>query len=329
MQQATYQQYRKQTKQQPRVMAIGTFDGVHYGHRQLIDAARQRAEQLHGELVVLTFWPPPALFLDEGRKPQLLTTRKEKAVLLSETGVDTLITAEFNDKLAHLSPADFCRQVLTDDLFVDWAYVGFDFTFGHRGLGKAEDLRTLGQQCGFDVCVLDPVMLSGRQVSSTLIRRLVEKGAVKQAARLLQRPYRLRGEVIRGAQRGSTLGFPTANLTYCSHKVQPKAGVYQLQVHAPDEGLRSAMAVGHTGGSPTFAPECTPRNRLEVHIINFRGRLYRAELTCDFLQWIRPNFRFDSQKELAQQIKRDIEAVMNSDAYPQQIRAEAVDSRSQ
>ena len=322
MKRKTYREFSREKKRKPRIAAIGTFDGVHYGHQTLIGKARKKAESVGAELIVLTFWPPPAVYLgpEDSQRDDLLTEQDEKAEYLQQLEVDVLVTARFDSHLAKLTPQQFCQQILVQELGLDWVFVGFDFSFGYQGRGTPEKLCALGDELGFRVEVLPPVQLNNTSVSSTLIRRYIRKGEVDAAAQMLKRPYRLDGQVRPGAKRGKELGFPTANIVFSADKVTPKAGVYSVRATVLEKDVKCRPGVAHLGGSPTFSSGDDSVDLVEVHIIGFDGMLYGAQLQCHLIRWLRGNRHFHCLEELSRQIRRDIDKVNKEKQFPPDLR---------
>ncbi|MFO7941356.1 MAG: riboflavin biosynthesis protein RibF [Bacillota bacterium] len=299
-------QFARIRGKKPRVVAVGSFDGVHLAHRRLILLARERAKAIDGELVVLTFWPLPGIALGRRGSPRILTSPAKRAEILADLEVDSLVTMHFDDDLAGMEPGSFVREVLVNELGVDEICVGFNFTFGREGSGDATTLKKFGEELGFAVHVLAPVQVRGHRVSSTNIRRLIAGGRVDEAAVLLGRPYAMEGKVVRGQGRGRCLGFPTANVWTRADLIPPAAGVYAVKAVSEDLDL-DAPGVANVGGSPTFHEESGPEGFLEVHIPGFRGELYGRRLSVEFSRWIRPARDFRDLDELKRQIARDVE----------------------
>ncbi len=298
-------------KKVTRFAAIGAFDGLHIGHRQLIRAAGHHAKEMDGELLVVTFWPPPQLVMSPGRHPSLLQTRRQKERELCRLGVDVLITLPFEHSLARMSPRQFARNVLVQALQLDWVYVGFNFKFGDGGKGDVQTLRELGAEMGFSVEVFPPVRSGGEPISSTRIRRLLRTGKVIPVRELLGRRYQVEGEVIRGRGRGSEeIGYPTANVVVNERLLLPAAGVYSGSAETDGEAY---SAVINVGGSPTFGSCDSPP--VEVHLIGFQGRLYGKSLQLHFQRRLRDLQKFECPGELARQIEVDIRRATSHGPY--------------
>lgn len=293
-----------------RFVALGVFDGVHVGHRTILSAMVKGARKAGVASAVVTFEPHPDGVIRGGGGPPLLTPWKEKEQMVLESGVDEMVTLTFSPALARLSAHAFLEDILLPRLGPAEVFVGYNFTFGHKGAGDADLLREEGSRLGFKVHVVPPVTIGGEVVSSTLIRRRLGDGDVQWAARALGRPYRVYGTVTAGDGRGSSLGYPTANVTMPPEKCRPGRGVYAVSVGIPDKEQATYVGVANVGRRPTFAgtvPE-DAGDRLEVHALNFEGDLYDKEVRVGFIQRLRGEVAFPSVAELKRQIARDVEA---------------------
>jgi len=283
-------------------LTIGAFDGVHLGHRALVEPFAEAAHAAGAPAVALTFFPHPSVVLHKQRTPFYLSTPEEKAELLGALGVDVVITHPFNRRVAAMSAREFVRRLKTH-LGLRMLWVGYDFALGRNREGDIPTLRRLGREMGFEVRVVDAVRVEGEIVSSSRIRALLAAGEVEAANRLLGRPYRVSGRVVRGDGRGRALGFPTANLRLWARRMVPGAGVYVARAF-----LASGEAYGavvNIGVRPTF--EVHPRApRVEAHLLGFAGDLYGQCLTLEFWQRLRGERRFPSPEALAEQIRRDV-----------------------
>lgn len=284
------------------VLSLGNFDGVHLGHRRLIRELVRIAEEVDATPVVFTFDPHPAAVLSPNHAPPLLLTREAKERFLELLGVQVLLCVPFTVELARLSPEDFVRQVLCRELAVREVIVGYNFTFGHRGAGKAGDLQRYGARYGFGVHIVPPVEIEGQVVSSTLIRNLLGTGDVERARRYLGYSPFVEGRVITGDQRGRVLGFPTANVAVPENLLLPANGVYAVRVRIGDDVF---WGVANVGTRPTFVAD-RQRPGVEVHVLDFTGDLYGRSIKVMFVQRLRSERRFKDPAELVLQIHRDI-----------------------
>jgi riboflavin kinase/FMN adenylyltransferase len=276
----------------PRKLAVGEFDGVHAGHREVIRGADS----------VLTFEPHPRTVVAPQSAPKLLTTLEQKTDLIAALGVDELIVIPFDGARAAQSAQDFIDSELVARLGAVEVSVGENFRFGHRAKGDAELLKA---QDAFTTHVHPLVEIDGEIVSSTHIRGLIATGAVAEAARLLGAPFGMRGIVAHGDKRGRTLGFPTANLVPDPALAVPDHGIYACRATVP--GLGEWTAAVSIGVRPTFV---TGRGLLvEAFLLDFEGDIYGRELRLDFVDRIRGEKRFDSAETLIEQMHRDVEEI--------------------
>jgi riboflavin kinase / FMN adenylyltransferase len=268
----------------PRRVAVGEFDGVHLGHREVI----------RGSDTVLTFEPHPLRVVRPEAAPKLLTSLEAKAELIGELGVDELVVIPFDQGFAYQSPQEFVDHILVERLQATHVSVGENFRFGHRAAG---DPARLAADRRFETRVVPLVEVDGEIVSSSHIRGLVLAGEVEIAARFLGAPFQLRGEVVKGDQRGRTLGFPTANLVPDEALVCPGHGIYAART-------REACAAVSIGVRPTFG---TGRALLvEAYLLDWDQDLYGHELRIDFLARLRGERRFDSPEALVEQMRIDV-----------------------
>lgn len=276
-------------ERRPRRVAVGEFDGVHLGHRAVIQ----------GSDTVLTFEPHPLTVLRPEAAPKLLTTLERKAELVAELGVEELVVIPFDPAFAQRSAQDFVEHVLVETLQATHVSVGENFRFGHRAQG---DTDLLAADPRFETRVVPLVEADGEVVSSSHIRGLVLAGEVDVAARFLGAPFALRGEVVSGDRRGRELGFPTANLVPDQALIQPGHGIYAARALFGEE-VRSAAV--NVGVRPTFKTDLVVL--VEAYLLDWSGDLYGRTLTLEFLARLRGERRFASAEALIEQMRRDVE----------------------
>ena len=281
----------------PRHVALGVFDGVHLGHREVIRGADS----------VLTFEPHPRAVLTPDRAPRRLTPLPVKADLIAELGVEELVVVPFDAAYARHSAEDFITEVLVARLRAHTVSVGENFRFGHGARGDVDLLR---RQDAFTTRVAPMVERAGGVVSSSAIRRLIAEGDVAAAAELLGAPFQLSGEVVVGDRRGRTLGYPTANLVPAADQAVPAHGVYACRAVVDDLPGELGAAVS-VGLRPTFA-ETRLGLLVEAYLLDFEGDLYGRRLTVSFAERLRGEERFDSAEALIVQMGRDVEHVRES-----------------
>lgn len=289
------------------VVTIGAYDGVHRGHQAVIGAVRERAAALGARSVVVTFDRHPASVVRPESAPRLLTDLDQKLELLAATGVDATVLVRFDEEQAAESPEEFVDRVLVRCLAACQVVVGEDFHFGNRRRGNVELLRRVGARSDFDV---EPLELIPRPdgvdepVSSTAIRRAMAGGQVELAAHLLGHPFQARGTVVRGDQRGRSIGFPTANVEVPSMICVPADGVYAGWFER-SSGERHPCAI-NLGRRPTFY-EHADHSLLEAHLIDFHGDLYDEQVRIDFAHFLRSERKFDGIQALVNQLKHDVD----------------------
>jgi riboflavin kinase/FMN adenylyltransferase len=287
------------------VVTIGSFDGVHQGHQLIIGHAVSRARELGARSVVVTFDPHPSEVVRPGSHPPLLAPHHRRAELMGELGVDAVLVLPFTAAFSQVSAEDFVRQVLVDGLHAQVVVEGPNFRFGHRAAGNVELLAELGEQADFTVDVLD-LQISGTAgggapYSSTLARRLVAEGDVTGAAEVLGRPHQVEGTVVRGAQRGRELGFPTANVATLPHTAIPADGVYAGWLTVDQERMPAAISVGT---NPTF--DGTERT-VEAYAIDRVGLdLYGMHAAVEFFAYLRGMEKFDTIDALLDRMADDV-----------------------
>mgnify|MGYP004507546049 FL=1 len=283
----------------PCVVALGTFDGLHRGHLDVIGTAKQEAEHTGAKLAVFTFSNHPLEWINPAHVPVALVTPAVKLQLLENLGVDVLIDIPFNQLVADLLPQQFLERLSA--LNYSCLVVGENFTYGQRGMGNVYTLAASAQAMGFKLIVRKLVSNNGTIVSSTEIRRLITAGEVQQAAKMLGRSYSISGIVAHGNERGRLLGYPTANLELVdAHVAIPLGGVYAVRAYV-DGGVYGGMA--NIGKNPTFGDVEKPR--LETNIFGFSGDIYGKTLTIEFVQRIRGEVKFAGIDALKAQLAQD------------------------
>jgi riboflavin kinase/FMN adenylyltransferase len=283
----------------PSVAALGAFDGIHLAHAKILDTAVERARALGVAAVACTFDPHPAAVLRPALAPTPIATLDENLARIAERGLDATLVIPFTPEFSRMEAEAFVEQVLRRTLAVREVVVGFNHTFGRGARGTAALLRDLGSRDGFVTHVLPPLQVKGLAVSSSAIREALREGAVELARELLGRPYSVTGTVQRGAGRGRTLGFPTANLRP-DRPLALAGGVYAARARWDDE---QAEAVVNIGYRPTFEES---EYWIEAYLFDFAGDLYDRALTLDFLHRIRAEMKFSGVEALRAQVRADM-----------------------
>ncbi len=285
-------------------MALGFFDGCHLGHRSILETALELGGDRAG---VFTFPEHPSRILPGRQPPLLITDSEERIELLSGFGLQVLLRA-FDRDFSNWSAERFVRELLVETLGVAHVVVGRNYRFGHRAAGDVKRLEAWGNEFGFQTAVCPPVVHQAGEpfiISSTRIRQAIGEGEVALARRLLGRPFEVTGEVLPGARRGRTIGFPTANLRYPEAKVAPSFGVYAVVASLADG--RRVPGVANFGLRPTVASDGESEPRLEVHLFDLSEDLYGSRLAVRFIERLRSEQRFESLEALKAQISLDAE----------------------
>lgn len=282
------------------VLTVGTFDGVHRGHREVLDEIVRRAERSGRRSVLVTFHPHPLRIVRPESAPALLTTPAEKRELLAQTGLEYAVFLPFTDALRRYPARRFVEEILLDRLGMSELVVGYDHGFGRGREGDVETMREIGAEAGFEVDVVEAVEDGPAAVSSSRIREALAAGDVRGAARGLGRPYSISGSVVRGDRRGRELGFPTANLSVPDPtKLIPRDGIYAVRAVVRGASHPSLL---HLGPRPTFV-EAAPT--LEAHLLDWSGDLYGMHLQVEFVERLRDIQAFGSAEELGGAMQDD------------------------
>lgn len=294
---------RRSTPGLPEVaMTIGSFDGVHLGHQQILKAVAREARGLGGTAAVLTMDPHPREVFSPEHAPNLLTTREKKFELFEAAGIDAVFVLPFDTNIARLEPLEFVETIVAGQCGAKALIVGHDFRFGRQAQGDYEYLLGVAPQFGFTVSQVSPLLIAGERVSSTVIRERILQGDMEQAARYLGRPYSVRGQVVPGRGIGKELGFPTANVQP-HHSAVPAHGVYAGEVQIAGGRHKAAVNIG-------IAP--TIRNDdpvIEAFILDFERDVLSERIEVTFYKRLRPELKFPSREDLIEQIHRDVETV--------------------
>ena len=284
---------------------MGNFDGVHLGHQVVVRRAVEEARSRGMRAVAVTFDPHPRAVLRPGSEPKLLTVLEVREELLLGCGVDEVRVLRFDLELSKKSPGDFVREVLIGELGAGVVVVGENFRFGYKASGDVKDLDRHMRDAGGEAYAVPTYVLgeaagSGEAINSTRIRKLLHDGEAREAARLLGRPYSLRGVVVEGDKRGHALGFPTANVLPGSVALVPGRGVYAGHVRVGEERYGACTNVGV---APTFERR---ESRVEAYLLNYEGDLYGEVIDVTFEERLRPEKQFSGVYELKEQIARDV-----------------------
>ena len=283
-------------------VAIGNFDGVHYGHKKLINETIKAARENSKKAVVFTFEKHPLEFLFPERKFDYINTNEEKLYLLESLGVDVVIMQKLDKNFLEYTPLEFVR-ILKNKLKVKEIFVGFNFSFGKGGLGTAEDLEYLAEVHNIKVNELPPVTLDGELVSSSAIRRKIANSDFNGAIKLLDHPMIVIGEVIHGKKIARQLGFPTTNIKMDNNRLYPPSGIYGAFLQVSDKNSKVLYGVVNIGYNPTLKQEMS----LEVHILDFDREVYGEKMYIQIVKFMRKEKKFSSIDELKATIQADVD----------------------
>ena len=287
----------------PVALTLGTFDGVHLGHRRIIERTLTAAKEIDGQSLLMTFDPHPREVIGrKGEQTYLLSTIEERVRMLADSGLDACLVLPFTRDLSVLDAGSFFEEYIVRRLHAAHVVVGVDHAFGKGREGNAGALREFGERHGVAVTVVGELLMDGIKVSSTAIRHSLAEGNVRRATAFLGRPYCLSGVIVRGEGLGSRLGFPTANVEVPSDdKMLPRSGVYIVRVFFDGTAREGIMNLGRR---PTVSRQM--HISMEVHIFTFSGDLYGMHMRVELLERLRDEIRFDSAAQLAAQIQSDI-----------------------
>jgi len=288
------------TTQQPTVLTIGTFDGVHLGHQKIIERVVTTARQEGLLATIFTFFPHPRMVVQHDKSLKLIHTLEEKKQLLQRLGVDLLVVQPFNEAFAQLTAEEFVSTILVQHLNVKKVIIGYDHRFGRNRTANINDMRLFGEKYGFAVEEISVQEVDEVSVSSTKIREALNKGDVTTAEHYLGTPYSLTGTVIHGLKLGRTLGYPTANIQVTEdYKLIPKDGVYAVYSYIGERKVYGMMSIGK---NPTIEGKGAS---IEVYFFDFNGDLYDRELTIYFVKYLREERKFSSVALLKKQLQDD------------------------
>ena len=297
---------KERIEHRPLVATLGFFDGVHIGHRHLINQVKAKAKQLNLPAAVVTFPEHPRKVLQQDYQPKLLCGYEEKLEQLETTGINYCISMPFTVELSQLTAKTFMEKVLKEKINVHTLLIGHNHRFGHNREEGFPDYVEYGKELGIDVIQASELRFEDHHVSSSQIRRLLSEGKIKLANKLLSYNYKFSGKIIKGYKVGRTLGFPTANIqAWEKYKVIPALGVYAVFVRFENEIYKGMLYIGTR---PTMQND--NEISMEVNIFDFEGDLYNRSLTVEFVDFVRPDIKFDSVKSLVEQIRKDKIAVI-------------------
>ncbi|MEQ8908248.1 MAG: bifunctional riboflavin kinase/FAD synthetase [Vicingaceae bacterium] len=286
----------------PMAVTTGTFDGVHIGHRTILNRLAEVAKKMKGESVLLTFYPHPRMVLQEDSGLRLINTIEEKTDLLRKAGLDHLIIHPFTKEFSRTTSLEFVRDILVNQIGTDRLVIGYDHHFGRNREGSFEHLKEYGPVYGFAVEEIPAQDIEDVNVSSTKIRKALAEGDVKTANTYLGHTFQLRGAVVKGNQLGRTLGYPTANLDLENpYKLIPANGIYAVQATLGDESFKGMLNIGLR---PTLK-EPNPKQTIEVNLFDFDRDIYGESLQLDLIERIRDEKEFEGLEALKSEMEKD------------------------
>ncbi len=301
----TVQNIEKYDKKHATAVTIGTFDGVHIGHRTILERLTKSAQKQHLKATVLTFFPHPRMVLQKDANIKLLNTIEEKGEILDKIGIDNLIIHPFTKEFSRLSATEFVRDILVNDLKAKKIIIGYDHRFGRNRTADISDLRSFGNTFDFEVEEISAQEIDAVSVSSTKIRKALEDGNIETANKFLGYDYMLTGKVIQGKGLGRKLDFPTANLQIeATYKLIPKNGVYVVYAEIEGDTVHGMMNIGY---NPTVSGK---KRSIEVHFFEFDQDLYNKTLQVRMVERLRDEHKFDSVETLKTQLQKDKSAAL-------------------
>lgn len=293
------EQYDEASKAAPWCIALGSFDGVHLGHKKLIEILREEAVSAGTQSMVYTFHTHPRKILIPDKHIYLITDNKKRSEIIEQLGVDMLFLEDFNN-IREMGAEDFVKNILVDRFGIKSVVIGYNYRFGAKGAGNAAALKEYGEKYGFKVIIVDAYEVNGRAVSSSLIRRIIRSGRVDKVSEYLGRDFSVHGEVVYGKQNGEVMGFKTANINVKKDITLPKKGVYYTSTKVLGRLYKSITNIGF---NPTFNGESLS---VETHLLDFCEDIYGEEIEIFFHKHKRDEIKFNSMEELVKQINSDI-----------------------
>ncbi len=288
------------------ILTIGTFDGIHNGHQQILREVTEKAKELNSRSFVVTFHPHPRFVISPEFNFKLLTTIDEKLNIFESLGVENVLVIEFTKEFSQTSYSDFIEKMICQKVGVKHIVIGYDHRFGKNRDGNIKNLINLSTRCNFSVSQVSEINQNQKTISSTIIRNYIENGKIDEANSLLGRNYTFWGKVVRGSQRGRELGYPTANIQPDEKKVIPQSGVFGVKVAIKENEYFGVMNIGTR---PTF--ENLNQSIIEIFIFDFKENIYSTNIKTEILFYIRDERKFGDKEELINQIEFDINYAKN------------------
>ncbi|BEV03196.1 bifunctional riboflavin kinase/FAD synthetase [Chryseobacterium gambrini] len=294
-----FKNFKDYTSQKPLALSLGMFDGVHLGHKSIIDELINVGSQNDLETAVLTFWPHPRFVFNPDENLKLLNTLEEKKFLMEKYNIENLFLKEFDEEFRNLTGEEFVRQILIEKLNVKYLIIGYDHSFGKNKSGNFELLQKLSKELGFEVEQMEAINIHENNISSTKIRNALSAGNIKEANEMLGYSYSVSGTVVHGKKIGRTIGYPTANIETESIKLLPKKGAYVVEVFVKNQQYKGMLSVGT---NPTVNGE---KLTVEVYILDFEGDIYDEEITVKFRDFLHDEIKFEGLEKLIERLDDD------------------------
>ncbi|MBM7419827.1 MULTISPECIES: bifunctional riboflavin kinase/FAD synthetase [Chryseobacterium] len=293
--------------QKPLALSLGMFDGVHLGHKCIIDELKKVGSAHHLETAVLTFWPHPRFVFNPNEDLKLLNTLDEKTLLMEKYGINNLFLKEFDDEFRNLTGEEFVRQILIEKLNVKYLIIGYDHSFGKNKSGNFELLQKLSKELDFEVEQMEAINIHENNISSTKIRNALLAGNILEANEMLGYSYSVSGKVVHGKKLGRTIGYPTANIETENIKLLPKKGAYIVEVLVNNLQYKGMLSVGT---NPTVNGD---KLTVEVYILDFEGDIYDEKITVKFRDFLHEEIKFEGLEKLIERLDEDKILTMNYD----------------
>lgn len=294
-----FKNFNDYSTQKPLALSLGMFDGVHLGHKCIIDELKKVGTENQLETAILTFWPHPRFVFNPNEDLKLLNTLEEKKLLVNKYGINNLFLKEFDEEFRNLTGEEFVRQILIDKLNVKYLIIGYDHSFGKNKSGNFELLQKLSKELDFEVEQMEAINIHENNISSTKIRNAILAGNIVEANEMLGYSYSVSGKVIHGKKIGRTIGYPTANISTDSIKLLPKKGAYIVEVYVNDQQYKGMLSVGT---NPTVNGDTLT---VEVYILDFNEDIYDKEITVKFRDFLHEEIKFEGLEKLIERLDED------------------------
>ncbi|WP_419870768.1 bifunctional riboflavin kinase/FAD synthetase [Chryseobacterium sp. CT-SW4] len=294
-----FKNFNEYSSQKPLALSLGMFDGVHLGHKSIINELIKVGSENNLETAILTFWPHPRFVFNPNEDLKLLNTLEEKKFLMDKYGIDNLFLKEFDEDFRNLTGEEFVRQILVDKLHIKYLIIGYDHSFGKNKSGNFDLLQKLSKELGFEVEQMEAINIHENNISSTKVRNALLSGNIKEATEMLGYPYSVSGTVTHGKKIGRTIGYPTANIKTDSIKLLPKKGAYIVEVEVNSRQYKGMLSIGT---NPTVNGD---QLTVEVYILDFNEDIYDKPITVKFRDYLHDEIKFESLEKLIERLDED------------------------